>query len=513
MTGRACSLALRRVTRSFPGVVALDGVDLEIHRGEVHALVGANGAGKSTLVRILGGALQPEAGRIELEGRAVRLRSVADAQAHGIAVVHQERTLVPHLTGAENILLGTEPTRAGVILAQRVRAAAAAVAERLGVSVPLDLPVRHLGAGEQQLVDLLKALRRDPRVLVLDEPTASLSAHESSRLCAFLRALRAREVGIVFVSHRLDEVFALADRISVLRDGRVVGSRPASAWTPAEVVREMVRVDARAGAPARPAVDPGPVLLEAERLGGDRFVDVSLTLRARVVVGLAGVVGAGRTELLETLAGARRRTHGTVRVRGQPAALRSPGEAVRAGIVLIPEKRSEKGLIERLTVRENVALPSLPSVSPGGVVRSAWERRLAETVIERLQIAAPGPEAAVRTLSGGTKQKVVVGKWLLRSGAGAGRIFLFDEPTEGIDVRTRLEMWTIIGDLAGAGAAVLFASSDLDELTTLADEILVMRGGRVVGAGPASALDRHRILEQMLLDRARPMSSGAVGTG
>ncbi|HEY8477580.1 MAG TPA: sugar ABC transporter ATP-binding protein, partial [Chloroflexota bacterium] len=361
MTGTGTVLfEARHIRKTFPGVQALAGVDFDVRPGEIHALLGVNGAGKSTLVKVISGAYAPDAGEMVLRGQRFAPRSTTEAIQRGVAVVYQERTLIPSLTAAQNVLLGVEPTHLGVLDERRALLLAREIAERLGVDLDLSQEVRKLGAGERQIVDILRVLRGNPALIILDEPTAALTRRETDRLFALLRGFRERGMGVVFVSHRLDEVFAICDRATVLRDGRVVATAPLAELTKRDVVRLMVSEDvATVSTPACGATVDGEVLLQLVGLSGQGFQSVDVEVRRGEVVGLAGAVGAGCTALLETIVGFRQPSGGRIVHRGHGVRLASPADAAARGIVLLPEKRSEKGLIERLSVRVNLALPSL----------------------------------------------------------------------------------------------------------------------------------------------------------
>lgn len=488
----------REITKSFPGVRALSGVDFQVEPGEIHALVGVNGAGKSTLVKIMSGVYAADNGEMLLDGEAFRPRSVAQAIEHGIAIVYQERTLIPHLTVAENALLGYEPTRLGTLNDRKLRATAQELVERLGVRLDLDQEVRKLGEGERQLVDILRILRGRAKVIILDEPTAALTQTETERLFGVLRRFREQGMGIIFVSHRLDEVFAITDRITVLRDGKVVSTTRTNAITKQDLSQLMVNREIALDDPGEREASTEEILLEARNLSGPGFKDCSFEVKRGEIIGMAGAIGAGRTEVLETIAGVRRPERGTILLRDKEVAPRSPEQAVANGIVLVPEKRAEKGLIDRLSVRDNLALPSLRQFSRFSVVASRREAQSVRGIVERLSIASPGIGAKVRNLSGGNQQKVVFGKWLLTFQEVRDVVFLLDEPTEGVDVGVRAEMWGIIRDLARRGAGVIVASSELEELMHLSDRIYVMREGRIVGHSRTRETTQEEVLHSML---------------
>jgi ribose transport system ATP-binding protein len=489
------------ISKAYPGVQALNDVSFELRAGEIHALVGVNGAGKSTLVKIMVGAERPDSGTMRLRGRELRPRSTLEAMEQGVTAVHQERTLVPHLTVPENIFLGMEPGQYGIIDNRTMMARAQELVNRFGISLPMRTEALFLGAGERQLVDILKALRSHPAVLVLDEPTAALSKGEAERLFAALRLLSGEGIGIIFVSHRLDEIFDISNRITVLRDGKHVATRNISEISQDQVVRLMVNRDVVFETQGT-SETTGEVLLEVRDFSGDRFDNVSLSVHVGEVVGLAGVVGAGRTELLETIIGFRRARSGTILLKGKPVRIHAPEDAVDLGICLVPEKRTEKGLCESLTVRDNVSLPSLARFSHAGVVSQSEEDGATREVVETLRIATPRIDFKVKNLSGGNKQKVVFGKWLLAAKDVSGKIFLFDEPTEGVDVGVKAEMWAIIRDLAARGAGIIVASSEMEELMYLSDTLVAVRGGHVVGQVARIDADHEQLLNWMMADTA-----------
>ncbi len=491
-------LKLTGLSKSYPGVTALDNVDFALCSGEIHALLGVNGAGKSTLVKIICGAEAADAGVMKLRDQELRPRNTAEAMRHGIVVVYQERTLIPHFTVAENILLGVEPVRVGMIKRRDLLRQAETLLQRLQVNLNLNTEVINLGAGQQQLVDIVRALRSEPQVMVLDEPTAALSHAETAHLFDLLRQFKKQGIGIIFVSHRLDEVFEISDSVTILRDGRVVSTGPISEYTPARVTHDIVGRNV-------PTLNSdlnttgGPVLLETQGLSGPGFSDVDLRLAAGEVVGLAGVVGAGRTEVLETLVGFRRSEQGTLLLQNRPVKITSPENAIRHGIILVPDKRIEKGLLNRMTVLENLSVSSLRRYSTRlGWIRGRKMHDAASSVVDKLRIMTPSLNTAVQSLSGGNKQKVVFGKWLASSDDVKGKIFMFDEPTEGVDIGARADMWVIIRNLASQGAAVLVTSSDIDELMAISDRLYVMRQGLVLSEGCKQDFTHDSILQLMM---------------
>jgi len=480
-------LALSAVTKRFPGVVALDAVDFEALPGRVHALVGENGAGKSTLLRIVAGAEQPDGGTITLAGAPVRFPAPRDALRAGITVIYQELSLVPQLGADANIFLGMEPARHGLLDRHVATARAAEALETLGANFDPTTRARDLSVAEQQLVELARALARDARLIALDEPTAALSQLEAERLFVQVRRLCERGIAVVFVSHRLEEVRHLADEITVLRDGRRVFTGSARDVDDAGLIRHMVGRDVeytRVPPAARPASEP---LLELHGLGRrGAFEGVTFTLRRGEILGLAGLVGAGRTEVARCIAGADRFDAGEMVLAGGRYRPSSPREAIARGVVYLPEDRKTQGLVLGLKVRENVTLPTLSRFSPRGFIRRRAEQDAAARQVAAVALRPPEIERPAGTLSGGNQQKLVLAKWLLADAT----VLLFDEPTRGVDVATKVELHRTIRSLADGGRAVLVISSELPEILALADQIVVMREGRVAGelaAGTATA--------------------------
>jgi rhamnose transport system ATP-binding protein len=466
---------LRGISKRFGATQALDDVSLALLPGEVHALVGENGAGKSTLVKVLAGIHQPDSGTILLDGEEIQIAGPARARALGIAVVHQEPRLFPDLTVAENVFIGHAPSgRLGTIDWRQTRRSAQALFEQLDVTFDVGAPVRGLSMADQQLIEIAKSLSVEARVLILDEPTASLSAHEVERLFAIVRRLRDRGVAVLFVSHRLDEVFALCDRATVFRDGRHVITTETSSLTTADLVRHMV---GRAVSLFPKVETPvGDVLLEVDRLTrAGAFRDVSFTVRQGEIVGFAGLVGAGRTEVARVLFGIDARDGGEVRLAGEPVWFRSPSAAMTAGIAYLPEDRHQEGLVLDFTIAQNVTLPILPRLFPRLLVRAATERRVADDYTRQFNVRMTGVDQLVGALSGGNQQKIVLAKWL----ASKPRVLILDEPTRGIDIGAKVEVHRIIGELAASGLGVILISSDLPEVLAMSDRILVLHEGRL----------------------------------
>jgi ribose transport system ATP-binding protein len=470
-------LAMRGMVKSFPGVKALRGVDLELRSGEVLALVGENGAGKSTLIKLLSGAHRPDAGTIEVDGREVAFQSPQDARRAGVAVIYQEFNLVAGLTAHENIFLGQETTRGGLLDHRGERRRAAELFRRLGVEIDLDLPCRRLSTAQQQLVEIAKALAYEARIIVMDEPTAALTAHEAARLLEIVRDLRRGGIGVIYISHRLEEIFALADRVTVLRDGANVDERPIERVTRGELIERMVGRELKDEFPRR-SVSIGPSRLEVTGLGrGNAVRDVSFSVRRGEILALTGLVGAGRTETVRLLFGADSREKGEIRLDGRLLAIRSPRDAIAAGIGLLTEDRKLEGLVLGASVRENFALPNLVRLSRFGFMRPGREREEFAGYVERLKIRIPHQEQRARNLSGGNQQKVVLAKWLARN----CDVLIFDEPTRGIDVGAKYEIYLLMNRLAEEGKAIVMISSELPEVLGMADRILVMHEGRITG--------------------------------
>ncbi|MWB97136.1 sugar ABC transporter ATP-binding protein [Agromyces seonyuensis] len=469
-------LSLSGAVKTFGPVVALADGTVEIRPGEIHALVGENGAGKSTLVKILAGLYHPDAGEFEVEGRPVSFRTVADSKAVGISVIYQEPTLFPDLTVAENIFIGRQPRgRLGLISRNEMRAQADRLFERLGVPIDPDRIAEGLSIADQQIIEIAKAISLDAKVLIMDEPTAALSGVEVDRLFAVARNLRDRGAGILFISHRFDEIFALTDRITVMRDGRYIATHDTAAVSAPEIVREMVGRDIAQLFPKEPA-EIGEVVLEVAGLTrAGVFADIDFEVRAGEIVALAGLVGAGRTEVARAVFGIDAYDRGSVRLLGAQVRARNPQAAIDAGMGFVPEDRRKQGLVMDLSVTRNVSLTLRNTLARFGLINGARERREAAEWSQRLQVKTGSPDYAVSTLSGGNQQKVVLAKWL----ATEPKFLIVDEPTRGIDVGTKSEVHRLLSDLAGRGIAILMISSELPEVLGMADRVLVMHEGRI----------------------------------
>jgi ribose transport system ATP-binding protein len=492
-------LTMTGIVKEFPGVRALDGVDLDVRAGEVHALLGQNGAGKSTLIKVLAGAHQPDAGTITWAGDTVRLSHPVAAMRIGVATIYQELDLVDGLTVAENIFLGHEHSSGGFMRPATARAAARDLLGRLGhADIDPGREVGRLSAAGKQIVSMARALSHDARLIVMDEPSAVLDSGEVDNLFRVIRDLTGGGVAVVYISHRLEEIREIADRVTVLKDGRTVATGlDARETTTAQLIRLMTGRSIEYVFPERqapPVEAAAPVLQVAGLSRTGEFADVSFTVRAGEIVGLAGLVGSGRSEILETVYGARRASSGTVTVDGRRLRNGSVQAAVSAGIGLAPEERKSQGLLLDQSVGRNISIASLTRFARGGFVRRGAEQEAAAQQAAALDVRPHGVARMVRTLSGGNQQKVVLARWLLRG----CRVLLLDEPTRGVDVGARSEIYTLVRRLASQGVAIVVVSSEVEEVLGLADRVLVVGEGRVVHEGPAADIDEHRVLDLVM---------------
>jgi rhamnose transport system ATP-binding protein len=483
---------LRGVTKSYGGVQALSDVSVEILPATVHALVGENGAGKSTLVKILTGVVHADEGQVLVEGRPQRIGDPQAAHRLGIVAMYQEPTVFPDLTVAENVFAGRHPRgNLGSVDWGGMRSSVAQLLEELGVDYGPDTPVRGLGVADRQLLEIAKALSSSARLLIMDEPTAALSPHEVESLFATVRRMRERGVAIVFISHRLEEVSAIADTVTVLRDGRHVATRPAAELPHGEIVRLMVGRSLDALFPKEEAAI-GDVVLRAQGLSRRGvFAGVSFELRRGEIVGLAGFVGSGRTEVARAIFGIDRLDGGELWIEGRRFRPSSPRAALRRGLAYLPEDRLQQGLVQSMSVATNASMAVLPQLTPGGLLRPGRERALARRFMDELRIKATSPAQVVRSLSGGNQQKVVLSKWL----AAEPRILLLDEPTHGVDVGTKADVHRTISHLAAQGLTILLISSELLEILGMSDRILVMREGRLAGELARAEATEERIIQ------------------
>ncbi|SDO61413.1 monosaccharide ABC transporter ATP-binding protein, CUT2 family (TC 3.A.1.2.-) [Klenkia soli] len=495
-------LVLDRAEKSFGAVRALVDGSITLYPGEAHALLGENGAGKSTLVKILAGVHQPDAGSLVVGGAPVVFAGPSDARDAGVSIIYQEPTLFPDLTVAENIYMGRQPTVAGRRIDRRaMNAAAREVFARLGVVLDPSRPARGLSVADQQIVEIAKALSLNARVLVMDEPTAALTGVEVRRLFDVMETLRAEGAAVMFISHRLEEVYASCQRVTIMRDGRFVRTAPIDEVTVDEIIRSMVGRDLDALFP-KTTTEPGQVVLDVDGMSEDGvFSDISFQVRRGEIVALAGLVGAGRSEVARAVFGIDPRTTGTVSVLGEVLPAHRPRAAMAAGIALVPEDRRQQGLVMDLPIDQNMALASLGRLATGGLLRRSAERKLAADWARRLQLKFGRLGNPASTLSGGNQQKVVLGKWLSRD----PQLLIIDEPTRGIDVGTKAEVHRIIDSLVAAGMAVLMISSELPEVLGMADRVLVLHEGRIT-----AELSRADADEDSIMRAASGLTSGAT---
>lgn len=472
-------LQMRGITKRYPGVTALDNVDFEVMPGEVHALVGENGAGKSTLMKILAGADVKDSGRILIGGEEVHITTPQEAMRLGISIIYQEFNLVPYMSAAENIFLGREPMSKvpGIVDFRRMYAEAERVISELGVRLDVRVPVNQLSVAQQQMVEIAKATSRSARIIAMDEPSATLTEHELENLFSLIRRLKADGVSIIYISHRLDEIFRIADRVTVLRDGKLIATKPVSETSREEIIRMMVGRELKDTIPKK-EVAHGDVVLEVKGLNRSGVIhDISFAVRRGEILGIAGLVGAGRTEVARAIFGADPIDSGEILLEGKPVTIRSPKDAIRLGIGLMTEDRKALGLILGMAVRENVTLANLDPLSRLGFVSRRKEQEVTNRFVEDLMIKTPSIEQAVQNLSGGTQQKVVLAKWLFTQ----SKVLIFDEPTRGIDVGAKTEIYQLMNRLAEQGVGIIMISSELPEILGMSDRILVMHDGRIVG--------------------------------
>ena len=479
------------ITKRFPGALALEDVSFTVAAGSCHALCGENGAGKSTLGKILAGLYRPDSGRVIVGGRPMEFSGPEDALAAGIGIVHQELAFCDNLTVAENLCLGSLPCRGPFVSRTEMYRRAEALLASTGAALDVRRTVRELTIGQQQMVQIAAAIGSGARVIVFDEPTSSLSQHEAEKLYALIERLRAEGVTSIYVSHRMDEIFRLCDTVTVLRDGRHVATQPAAALDRESLVELMIGRRLDEYFPAHLHGAAGEELLRVEGLSSPAgFEDISFTVRAGEVLGLAGLVGAGRSELAQALFGLDPLATGRIVVRGAAARIRRPADAMRLGLGLVPEDRKRQGLVLSMTAAGNTTLATLKALARLTLINHRAERTVARTFFERLRVRAPGPDAATAGLSGGNQQKLVLAKWL----AADCRILILDEPTRGVDVGAKAEIHALIDDLAARGNAVILISSELPEILNLSTRVIVLREGRIAGE-----LARDRATQQLVM--------------
>jgi rhamnose transport system ATP-binding protein len=485
------TLELRGIAKSFGSVVALVRADLALQPSRIHALVGENGAGKSTLVKIMAGLYQRDSGDMLFEGSSVDFSSTAEAKAAGIAVIYQEPTLFPDLSVMENIYMGRQPTRGIAIDRSRMRAESSAIFERLGVGIDPDRPTLGLSIADQQLIEIAKAISLDAKVLIMDEPTAALSGVEVARLFAVARSLRDEGRAILFISHRFDEVFALCDEVTVMRDGEYIATHDIAAVTERDIVREMVGRNVDNLFPKTEGVEPGEVVLTVDGLSSlGVFHDISFEVREREIVGLAGLVGAGRSEVARAIFGVDGYDSGTVTVGGRTLPGHNTAAAIDAGLAFVPEDRRKQGLVVEMSVARNITVTLRKALARLGILTRDPEYRAARSWSERLQVKASSLDTEAGTLSGGNQQKVVLAKWLSTN----PKLLIIDEPTRGIDVGTKSEVHRLLDELAQQGMAVLMISSELPEVLGMSDRVLVMREGELTATLPRANADSETVM-------------------
>jgi ribose transport system ATP-binding protein len=489
-------LEMKGIGKTFPGVKALEGVNLTVREGQVHALLGENGAGKSTLIKILSGAYIRDEGEIFWEGRPVEIKGPPDAQALGISTIYQEFNLAPHLSVAENIFLGNLPRKGLTIDWALARKRSREILDSLGVSLSVDVPTSNLSVAEQQLVEIAKALNRKTRILIMDEPSAVLGEKDLEKLFGVVRQLQASGIGIIYISHRLKEIFELADQVTVLKDGRYVDTRNISEVTMDDLVRLMIGRELHDVYPKR-APKPGGVLLEVKNISRPNILhNISFQVRAGEIVGFAGITGSGRTEVARVIYGADPYT-GEMYLSGQPYQVHSPADAIRRGVALVTEDRKRQGLFLKLSVRNNTTISGLKALCRAWIIGLRREIDLVQKFIRQLSIKTPGPNFLVVNMSGGNQQKVILARWL----SIGVRVFILDEPTRGIDVGSKSEIYQIMAELADQGVGIIMISSELPEVLGMSDRIMVMREGRI-----AKELSRAEASEERIMLHA-------VGTG
>ena len=487
-------LEMKSISKFFPGVVALDRVNLEVHPGEIVGLAGENGAGKSTLMKILGGVYQPDGGEIRIEGREISIRSVADAISRGVGFIHQELYVLDNLDVAENVFLGREPTWGGplkLVDRKQIHSETDVYLKRLGLDVSSRTPVRNLSIAQHQMVEIAKTLALNARILIMDEPTSSLTLSETATLMKVANELRAQGVSIIYISHRLGELDQLADRVVVLRDGRNAGVLAREEISHDRIVRLMVGRDL-SHFYTHPQTEPKPRYFEVRNLRTKRYPDhaVSFDVGKGEILGLAGLVGAGRSELAQAIFGVDAAVDGDLMLNGQPIRVRSPRDAMAHGIYLAPEDRRKSGLILEMSIRENITLPALSSYASAGLIVRSKEEKSAEGMCSRLSIRCPSIETRAGNLSGGNQQKVVLAKWLSLE----PKVLIFDEPTRGIDVGAKAEIYELMRSLAERGVAIIMISSDMEEILGESDRVAVMHEGTMAGV-----LERSQCSEEAIM--------------
>lgn len=488
-------LELINVKKSYGGVHALKNVSMDLYPGEVHALIGENGAGKSTLIKIISGAIAEYEGIVKLHGKEIHFKNPTEANMNKIATIYQERSLVPNLTGAENILLGKEPTKKlSIIDRKKLKAVAAKYAKMVAPGLVLDVPVRKLSAAQQQLIEIAKALSYEPSIIIMDEPTSSLTEKETERLIGIVKELAQKGISVIFISHKLEDIFAVADRITVLRDGNVIETRSAAGVTSDELIKMMVGREIVDLIPKQD-VNIGAEVLRVEHLTRHgKFKDISFTLHAGEILGVSGLVGAGRSEMAMCIFGGDRIDDGKIFLEGKEIKSKSTDESIKLGLGMVPEDRKIQGLIQMMSIRNNMILPILDETSKGPFNDARKQDKLVAKFVDELEVKTQDVKNPVSSLSGGNQQKVVIAKWLAMN----PKILIMDEPTRGIDVGTKSEIYKLIGDLAQRGIAILMISSEMPEILGLCDRIMIMREGELVATLNRSEASEEKILKLFL---------------
>ncbi|MDP2886876.1 MAG: sugar ABC transporter ATP-binding protein [Ignavibacteria bacterium] len=492
---REIVLRMQKIRKEFPGVLALDNVDFELREGEVHVLLGENGAGKSTLVKILSGAHQLTSGEILLFGKSVEIRSPRHSQQLGVGIIYQELNLISSLSAAENIFLGREKTNAlGLIDTRALLASAHTLLDDLGLHINCDEPIKNFGIAQRQMIEVAKALSLDARILIMDEPTSALSETEIRQLFETIRRLKSTGVSVIYISHRLEEIFEIGDRVTVLRDGKLVGTKSINEISKSELVRMMVNRELKEHYP-RQRTQIGEEVLRVEQLcTKSGLKDISFSLHRGEIVGVSGLLGSGRTELARAIFGADRIDSGNVYVKGILRTITSPRAAINLSIGFLTEDRKSQGLVLSLSVKENISLPSLDSFCRLGVINGRREEREAGSYVRDLRVKTPGLGQKALHLSGGNQQKVVLAKWL----CSKADIFIFDEPTRGIDVGSKVEIYHLMNQLTASGVAIIMISSELPEILGMSDRILIMRQSRISADLPIAEASQEQIMRYAL---------------
>lgn len=486
-------LEMTGIKKSFSGIYALNGIDFSLERGEVHALLGENGAGKSTLIKVLGGIHQPDCGSIRIDGREVRVRNVAEARENGIGIIHQEIVLVPYLTVAQNLFLGREIIKHGVVDMAETNRRAEEMISSLGVHIQADTMVEDLTIAQQQMVEIVKAVSFDGRIIVMDEPTSSLSNEEVEQLFEIIARLKEKKVSIIYISHRMEELFRISDRVTIIRDGTYVGTRETSKTTANELVAMMVGRDLESFY-ARDFNDlsGADTALEVKNLTSEgTFENISFHVRKGEILGFAGLVGAGRSEIMECIFGARPYQSGEIILNGKTVSFKNPMQAIRAGIALVPEDRKKQGLVLGNSVAFNLTLASLRFYMNGIAISEKKRKAVIDSYFEKLRIKAASSKIEAGSLSGGNQQKVVLGKWL----ATKPDVLILDEPTRGVDVNAKFELYSVINELAKNGIAIIMVSSELPEIINMCDNVCVIREGKLTGVLAKDDLSQEEIMK------------------